>query len=179
MKHRSSPVLLTLAALAAINASIVIRASSDDEPIPHIRPTDGRLRALVNDAARSSPTVRALIERITASDVVVYLACERDATVRSAARLNFVATAGGVRYVMVRMKLGQARAAAIALLAHELQHVAEIADAKAIVDEQSMGREYERMGGRRRYNGRAVMFDTTSAVDVGERVLGELAASAD
>ena len=178
MKHRPFPLLLVLVAIVAISQSI-LHASGEDEPFPHIRPTDGRLRTLLNDAAQSSATVRALIERISVSDVVVYLACERDPAVRSPARLNFVAAAGGVRYVLVRMKLRQPRYAGIALLAHELQHAAEIADRKTIVDEESLGREYERMGGRRGYSGRSITFDTKSAVDIGDRVLDELSANAD
>ena len=179
MKHRPFPLLLVMVAIVAISQSILVHASGEDEPFPHIRPTDGRLRTLLNDAARSSPTVRALIERISVSDVVVYLACERDPAVRAPARLNFVVAAGGVRYVLVRMKLRQPRYAAIALLAHELQHAAEIADRKTIVDEESLGHEYERMGGRRGYAGRSITFDTKSAVEIGDLVLEELSVNAE
>jgi len=177
MKHRPFPQRLVLAVIVAISASIAVRASGEDEPFPHLRPTDARLRALVNDAASASATVRALIDRIAASDVVVLLACDRDPAVRSPARLNFMTAAGGFRYVLIRIKNPQPRHTAIALLAHELQHAAEIVGTPAIVDEESMGREYERMGGRRRDRGTVTMFDTKSAVDIGRRVLEEITAT--
>jgi hypothetical protein len=177
MKHPSFPLLLALVGIIAINTAMVVRASGEDEPFPHIRPTDARLRALINDAARASVTVRALIDRITASDVVVLLACDRD-PIRSPARLNFMTAAGGVRYVLIRLKNPQVRHIAISLLAHELQHAVEIADTPAIVNEESMAREYARMGGRRRTNGSAITFDTASAVDIGRRVLDEISGTA-
>jgi hypothetical protein len=86
--------------------------------------------------------------------------------------------AGGVRYVLIRLKNPQVRHIAISLLAHELRHAVEIADTPAIVNEESMAREYARMGGRRRTNGSAITFDTASAVDIGRRVLDEISGTA-
>jgi hypothetical protein len=60
-------------------------------------------------------------------------------------------------------------------MAHELQHAVEIADTPAIVDGQSLVREYHRIG---YVNSKSALpgiaFDTQAAVRVGERVLKEL-----
>jgi hypothetical protein len=176
MTHRLLPRLVLLVLLPAITATAA--QASDDDSFPHLRPTEARLRALLNDAARSSTTVRALIDRITASDLVVLIQCERDPAIRAGGRLNFITASGGVRYVLIRLKRNLPRPAAIALLAHELQHAAEIADLPAIVDEQSLAREYARIGGRAKHNGSAITFDTRSAVDIGERVFDEVSAAA-
>lgn len=167
--------ILVLAMTMAIGLAIDAHASDTDLPFTHIRSTDPRLRVLLDDATATSATVRALVERITASDVVVYVACETDPRVRSPGRLNFMSTAGGLRYVMIRLKLKR-REAAIAALAHELQHAAEIADSPSVVDEASLAREYERIGFRSHSSRGELTFDTQAAVETGRRVREEIAA---
>jgi hypothetical protein len=139
-----------------------------------IRSTDRRLRMLLDDGMRSSPTLRALVARLSASDVVVYLRCDGPTEPVSGGRLTFVSSAGGFRYLVVRMAR-LSRAPQIAIMAHELQHAVEIADAPAIVDGQSLVREYHRIG---YVNFESplpgIAFDTAAAVRVGEQVLREL-----
>ena len=182
MKHRPFLFLPLLTAAIVITAAIPVRASDPDAeafpnvPFQHVRAEDSQMRALIEDAIASSPTVRALVTRITASDVVVFVTCERDPAVKASGRLNFMTLAGGVRYLVIRLK-PKRRAAAIAMLAHELQHATEIADSPAIVDERSLAREYERIGYRSHASHGGLAFDTKAAVDVGRRVAEELTAS--
>jgi hypothetical protein len=157
-------------------AAIDARASDIDPPFPHVRATDPQLRALIDDATETSATVRELLKRITASDVVVFVECEPDLSVRTSGRLNFMTSAGGFRYVVIRLKRKH-RNAAIAMLAHELQHAAEIAAAPSIVDEASLTREYERIGYRSRSANGGLAFETQAAVETGRRVVEELAAT--
>jgi hypothetical protein len=180
MTHRPFPVLLMLTVAVTFSATAVHASDPDaptqsfpSVPFPHVRAADPQMRSLIDDAIDRSAVVRALVERITASDVVVFVACERDPTVRAPGRLNFMTSAGGVRYVVIRLKPRQ-RAAAIALLAHELQHAAEIADTPSIVDDESLGREYGRIGYRSHASHGGVAFDTKAAVDTGRRVAAEL-----
>jgi hypothetical protein len=85
-----------------------------------------------------------------------------------------VSSAGGYRYVVVRM--GRfSRMQQIAMMAHELQHAVEIADNPAIVDGDSLVREYKRIGYVNQWsNLPGVAFDTNAAVRIGEQVLREL-----
>lgn len=175
-------LLSTVVPAAPAHASDCDSRSAAQRPAPReprIRTTDPRLRALIDDAVRLSPSLRALIDRLERSDVVVYVQCEGHARTAIAGRLTFVASAGGLRYVMVRLARLESRAQQIALLAHELQHAAEIADTPAIVDGPSLAREYSRIG---HVNASStlpgVAFDTTAAVEMGRRVLGELIAAA-
>lgn len=189
MTHR--PFLLLLTAAITLGVSTGVRASEKENPglisdpvaaeikpgsvpFPHIRSPEQQLRTLIEDAIDSSATVRALVERIAASDVVVFVICERDPAVRAPGRLNFMTSAGGLRYIVIRLK-PKRRAAAIAMLAHELQHAAEIADMPSVVDAASLGREYARIG-YRSHSAHGLAFDTTAAVDVGRRVVDELLA---
>ena len=101
------------------------------------------------------------------------VACERNPAVKVSGRLNFMVSAGGVRYLVIRLKPAP-RSATIAMLAHELQHAAEIADTPSIVDSESLGREYERIGYRSRAAHGGLAFDTRAAVETGRRVAEEL-----
>jgi hypothetical protein len=141
-----------------------------------VRTTDTRLRRLVDQGARESPTFRTLVDRLNASDVVVYLHCEVvNASRRVDGRLVFVAAAGGFRYVVVRLAWLVPRERQIAILAHELQHAVEIAETPAIVDRPSLAREYARIGFvSSRTDVAGMAFETVAAAAVGERVLREL-----
>jgi hypothetical protein len=173
MTHQLIGRLLVLVAALALELASEARAGDPARPIPdvpHIRTADPHVRALIDDAIAASSTARALVTRLSRSDVVVYVACERDPQVRLYGRMNFVSAAGGLRYVLIRLK---PRAAAIATLAHELRHAVEIADAPTIVDDVSLAREYERMGYRTPSpHGRA--FETRAAVEAGRLVREEL-----
>jgi hypothetical protein len=141
----------------------------------HIRTTDRTLNALVQDGVRTSPTFRALVERLIASDVVVYLDCDRQLGAHADGRLTFAANAGGYRYVVVRVRRMPSRTHLLALIGHELRHAVEIADTPAIVDGPSLAREYERMGYISRWaSTNGIAFDTAAAVHTGEKVLREL-----
>jgi hypothetical protein len=165
---------LTLLCLLVATPSLSIAAESITEipRRPPIRSTDRRLRLLLADGGRVSPTFRALVARLRASDVVVYLQC--DGPAGPDGRLTFLSSAGGYRYVVVRMARFP-RAQQIAMMAHELQHAVEIAEMPAIVDGPSLVREYRRIGYENRWSRLpGVSFDTRAAVRIGEQVLREV-----
>ena len=170
MTRRCIARLLMLA--LTFGSAVDGHASDAAASSPRLRASDLQMRLLIDEAISKSATVRALVEHLAASDVIVYVACEFDPSVRTAGRLNFMTAAGGVRYVVIRLKLRR-RHAAIAMLAHELQHAAEIAGTPSIVDAESLAREYARMG-YRSYGSHGFAFDTQAAVDVGRRVADEL-----
>lgn len=164
---------LTLLFLLVATPSLSMAAESiPDSPRRPIRSTDRRLRTLLERGVRTSPTLRALVARLHASDVVVYLQC--DGPSAPDGRLTFLSSAGGLRYVVVRMARFP-RAQQIAMMAHELQHAAEIADIPAIVDGASLAREYRRIGYVSPWKMQpGISFDTDAAVRTGEQVLREI-----
>jgi hypothetical protein len=168
-----------VATLACVLAGVApVRAESNDH-IPRIRTTDRRIRSLIDEGVRLSPTFHDLVDRVEAADVVVYVQCDAFMTTRiRGGRLTFVSAAGGFRYVVVRMQWLPSPQHQIALLAHELQHAVEIGDTPAIVDSASLAREYRRMGETRDVSGGSeTVFDTRMANAVGHRVLKELGRS--
>jgi hypothetical protein len=144
---------------------------------PRIRTTDRRMRKLIDEGVRASASLRALVRRIEQSDVVVYVHCEPHMQSRAAGRLIFVSAGGGLRYVVVQLARSESRPQQIALLAHELQHAVEIADTPSIVDGPSLAREYLRMGHVNHLSStQSIAFDTDAAVEMGAKVLDEIAA---
>jgi hypothetical protein len=167
---------LTLLLILLATPSFAMAADSiTDSPRRPIRTTDQRLRTLLEEGMRTSPTLRAIVERLQASDVIVYLRCDGVTEDATAGRLTFVSAAGGRRYIVVRMTHLVSPERQIALIAHELRHAVEIADAPGIVDGPSLVREYKRIG----YVNLAsrlpgVAFDTHAAVQAGTQVLREM-----
>ncbi len=181
----AAPVfLLALVAVVPLRAAPAAGLPAASEatvtltPEPRVRTTDTRMRRLLDAAVLASPSLRALVDRLQQSDVVVYVQCERYAPSRVAGRLTFVSAAGGRRYVVVRLQRLESRAQQIALLAHELQHAVEIADTPAIVDGASLAREYQRLGHVSTWSTTpGIAFDTAAAVEMGRRVLMEVSAA--
>jgi hypothetical protein len=165
-------ILSLLLLLVATSSSLAAQTFNDD-PHKHIRTTDRRLLRLLRDGVRGSDTFRRLVDRIRASDVVVYLECgggDRS----SAGRLTFMSAVGGFRYVHVRVARLASADAQIALIGHELRHAVEIADAPGVVDASSLAREYERIGYLSPRIASGVSFDSDAAVEAGYQVLRDL-----
>ena len=113
------------------------------QTIAHVRTASPSLRGLIDDGLARSETLRALVDRLDASDVVVYISCSAirsDTALEFGGRLQFVLYAGGVRYAQAQLNCGLLRDRQIALLGHELRHAVEIAETPEIVDAPSFGR---------------------------------------
>lgn len=144
-----------------------------------IRVSDDDLVALVADGMKISPTLRALAERLSKSDVVVYVRPDTAASTNRQARLAFVSAAGGYRYLKIYLPSNQSKEQRIAMLGHELQHAVAIADAPAVVDAESLRREFQRAGsGGQGGNGRDFSFDSAAAVQTRRQILSEVTAKA-
>src|SRR5688572_18891959 len=88
-------VLLTAVSPAAASGRI------EDGMAFHVRTTDARLRRLIDEGLRTSPTFRSIVDRLIGSDVIVYLQCDPAAPPHTDGRLTFASKAGGFRYVIV------------------------------------------------------------------------------
>ena len=171
-RHSARSFLLLCLLVATPLLSMAAEPIAENPRRPPIRSTDRRLRSLLEEGLRTSPTLRALVARLHASDVVVYLQC--DGPGAPDGRLTFLSTVGGYRYVVVRMSRFS-RMRQIAMMAHELQHAVEIAETPAIVDGESLVREYKRIGYVNTLSPLpGVAFDTRAAVRAGEQVMKEL-----
>jgi hypothetical protein len=146
--------------------------------LPRVRPLDPSLTVIVATGSHRSNTFHALLHRLEAGDVVVYLQYGQLPSGLQG-RLTFLTEAAGLRYVMVEVARDLDAPRLIAIVGHELQHAVEVLEQPQIVSQATFASAYERSGFKRRHfaNG-AVGYDTHAAVDVGRRVWRELAGSA-
>ena len=94
---------------------------------------------------------------------------------RPSARTNFVAPTGLLRVLKVTLEVGADRQTAVTLVGHELQHVAEVVDAPAVVDAGSYGRLFRAIGFRSPCPGLLrVCFEMPAAERAGAQVLRDL-----
>ena len=152
--------------------------TAENPPHPStLRPMDAQLRGVVRAGSEQSPSFRALVDRLAATDVVVYVQC---AQLRSHldGELQFMSAVGGIRYVLVRLSRQLTRWRKIAILGHELQHALEIAERPEIVDSTTLARAYEQFGFMRRAGSR-VDFDTAAAIGTGNTIWREVTQRAD
>lgn len=149
--------LLALALLApsAADRSAAVR------PSPHLRAASLQTQTWIADAARRSRVVRELVARLGCTDVIVYVEIAASPQIPRA-RTKLVAAVAGARFLRIGINAGVASTDLVPLLAHELQHVLEIAERDEVRDEAAVRRLYQQIG---RASG-ADAFETDAALAV-------------
>jgi hypothetical protein len=142
----------------------------------NVRVSDEELVALLEEGVRRSPTFKALTERLSKSDVIVYVRPDVSTKSNSPTRLTFLSSRGGFRYLVVRVQAGNSKPQQISMLGHEMQHAVSIADASSVVDSQSLRKEFERIGKVTAASvGDDFSFESNIADEVRRRILSEVA----
>lgn len=140
----------------------------------HVRTADARMRAAIVEGIARSALFAGLVARLDASDVIVYVVSDCLMPEPLRGRLTFMSAAGGRRYLKVRIACMLAENVQVAMLGHELQHAVEVANAESVVDEQSLGAEYRRIGFASRVLRPGCGYDSHAAIDAGHQVWREL-----
>jgi hypothetical protein len=143
---------------------------------PHLRTTEPALADAIATGTRQSAIFHALVDRLSASDLIVHIAY--DTTMRSdtAGHLSFAVAAGGYRYVRIAIGRRLWGCELVAIIGHELQHAVELADAPQVVDERSMAAFYRSTGFSSRNDWRDE-YETERAISVTRQIRRELAVS--
>ena len=162
-------VLLILSSPASA-ATAIDRAAQPGGP--RIRPQDARVARLLQEGLDRSATLRALVDRVEAGNVIVYVKTEVGLAGHLDGGLTWLAASGGFRYVRVSIGPRLQGDAVIATLAHELQHVAEILDAPGVVCSRTLRDHFREIGLARSRDGHA--WDTMAAQEAGRFVRREL-----
>jgi hypothetical protein len=140
--------------------------------VPFLRTEDRRLAAALMRGRDESPTFRAIVDRLDASDLIVYVS--RGALRgETSASTQLLTTTGGYRYVRVTLELDPDSDVGVAMLGHELRHALELADAPWVVDEGAVLSLYKKIGYASCMRA-TPCYDTQDAVDAGRQVLAEL-----
>src|SRR5215468_1537863 len=112
----------------------------------HVRTADARMHAVLIDGIARSSLFAGLVARLDASDVIVYVDADCKMPEQMRGALTFMSAGGGRRYLMIKIACLLSGNMQVAMLGHELQHAVEVADASSVVDEESLGAEYRRIG---------------------------------
>ena len=148
-----------------------------DLAAPRVRPVGTRVFSLLHRGYATSPTLAALVDALERSDVIVHIE-ERWLLDRGRdGETRLVAVAAGHRYLRIYLDPRIPDQAAMALLAHELQHAVEIADATWVVDQTTLAQLYMCIGFESRTGGASRGVDTIQAHETARHVLSELKAS--
>lgn len=168
--------------LALVIAAIVLTtpflpaASGLPIDLARLRPQSPHLAALVARGRLASPTMRALTERVEGGDVVVYVETSRRIGRDVAACVSWMAGVPGLRYVRVSLRPNLREADAIAMIAHELQHVVEVIDHPDVTSPAALAALYARIGHRTDTTG--LSWDTQAALRAGDSARLEMARGA-
>lgn len=170
-------VTIVLALLLGASAAAAGKPKIPKAPRPEaLRCFNAQLMDLVQQGLARSGTLQELTAHLERAGVIVYLSYGHQLPPAIAGRTRFMAASGGWRYLSTEVSDGLSRLDLMSLLAHELQHAVEIADAPDVVDESSLISLYRRIGadsGPGAVEG-SVWFETRAAVDTGRKVYCEL-----
>jgi hypothetical protein len=111
-----------------------------------LRPVTAFEAAVIREGWCASPTLRALVDRVAASDLTVHVSVKRFPDRRLAGGLRFLAATPTERMLLIEIAFGLDRYARIAMLGHELQHAVEVAETPQIRDKDGLRRFYASHG---------------------------------
>jgi hypothetical protein len=165
--------------LATPGMSLVVAVALGLQTLAHtsvarLRP-DIALRPLVDAAAERSPSIRTLIDRIEASDVIVYVRMRPFAQSDLEGRVALLSTMpAGQRILVIELACARTELVTMATLGHELYHAVEIASEPSIVDARALAAFYTRIGEKTGDVQGRISFETRGAAQAGVRVRREL-----
>ena len=164
---------MIVAAAAILACSMNVVAAPGDTPSSrreyHVRTADPRVREWIDAGARESRTFGVLLDRLAASDVIVYVQLINRIRSGADGQLLFVTSTGTARYLRIELVARGDRSQIISVLGHELQHAVEIASARWVKDNRAMSTLYRRVGDM------STRYESLDARITGERIRYELA----
>jgi hypothetical protein len=148
------------------------KITDEDLPDARVRPLVPATAELLEAGKARSAMFRALVDHLERRGAIVYVTTSWGLRYGVDGRTQLLAVSGRHRFVYITVSALLPADHAIPVLAHELRHAIEIADAPDIRDHKTMAAFYSRHGiagssGRR--------FDTVAARDAGDRVRREMA----
>jgi hypothetical protein len=151
---------------------VVLASGHDDDPRPTPRPVRSSTRwgtHLIAEGCRRSAILAELVNSLTGRKVIVYVQPSVNLPPATDGYLSFAGESGGYRYLRVIINPRLPQLQLLVTLAHELQHVREVAGAADVVDQESFKALFARIGHANR-NG----YDTPAARRIGNIVWSEL-----
>jgi hypothetical protein len=166
-------VLITVALFAAVVNSSALAAQRVGGP--RLRPQDPRIVQVLKEGSARSATFKSLVDRIEASNVIVYVAVNPVIRSTLSGALTWMTRAGDFRYVRASISPELTFNQMIASVAHELQHAVEVIEDESVIDEGTLVALYRKIGQPSRAAG-ASGWETEAAQRTGTQVRRELIA---
>lgn len=164
-------MVATLAAIGLMTTLMNMAPPAAVPPRTRVRPQTALAAAVVQGAVAKSPTVAKLIANLETSDLYVFIDLTMDTSVATAKTTFLTANSTG-RFVHIVMNATIGEYERIELLAHELQHVTEIARTPSVRDQATFRAMLHDIG----WAVRAKEFETDAARQVEMTVHRELTA---
>lgn len=135
--------------------------------------------SLLSRAYAASRTLAALVDALERSDIIVHIEWDRLMRGGPVGETLFVTAAGEQRYLRIYLDPHMHDEMAMPILGHELQHASEIAQARWVVDQETLARLYTHIGHESHSEVRSRRVDTARAREVARLVLAEVTTSGD
>ena len=129
---------------------------------------------MIDELLERSTTARALADRLEDSDVIVYVRFRILDTAVLTGRIGLLSTVQGIRFLVVELASGRTRTDNLITLGHELRHAAEIADAPAVVNSDTLSRHYASIGVRVSPSSYLEAYETQAAAEAATLIRREL-----
>jgi hypothetical protein len=169
--------LVAIVLFASWSATAAAAAQPESGSVTsHIRPQDARVAALLQEGMLRSRSLHALVDRIEASNVYVYLNLDHLMKSYLAGRLTWIGQAHEFRYLRASINFDLPADQVIATIGHELQHAVEVIDDQTVVNEKSLVALYRRIGKPSRLE-LTSGWETEAAQAMGSQVRRELIAA--
>ena len=153
MPRQSAGIAAALAVACAFLSPLGVRAGGTRDghgecALSHVRLTDALTQGAFDMGMERSETFRDLVESLRGSDLIVYASSELAMPMPIVGEIHFLTTAGTHRYLRVLIRADLSPWERAAMLAHEMQHAREIAEAPGVRDIATMDKYYEVIGYR-------------------------------
>jgi hypothetical protein len=144
------------------------------EPVANpIRSHHARIVKAIAEASLRSATFNHLLDRVKRSDLIIYIESGRCPNRQVMSCVAFAATSNSYRYLRMTIDTNHSLQLILSQIAHELQHVIEIADTADVVDEPTLRAFYGRIATT---SANRDIYETAEAIAVAARVALELTA---
>jgi hypothetical protein len=151
--------------------ALALAVTAQDSSHRHVRASEPRILALIDAGLSRSATFRRLVATLDESDVIVYVEPKTTRQNLGGYLAHQVVARGGYRYLHVAVETNGSEGRLVPLLAHELQHAVEVAQAPEAIDAASVQQLFVRLAVEFGC-GATTCSETQAAKDV-EHIVGE------
>ena len=153
---------------------LALAVTTQNSPERHVRATEPAILKLIDAGLSHSATFRSLVAMLNESDVIVYIDPKFTRQGLGGYLAHNIVAHGGYRYLHVAVETQGTQRRLVSLLAHELQHAVEVAQAPDARDAESLERTFSRLAIKFGCSG-TTCYETQAAKDVEYVVSEELA----